>query len=104
MKQPNILQSKASNKVTTVITAMTLFFMTHPVFAQANGLKKAEDTLKSFKDQLDIIIPIAATVILLGLSIGYAGRYIEKDTFIRWAIGVIVAGSAAELAHLLFTK
>ncbi|KEC69000.1 hypothetical protein O7Q_00236, partial [Bartonella quintana JK 39] len=33
---------------------------------------------------------------------GYAGRYIEKDTFIRWAIGVIIAGSATQIATMLF--
>ncbi|WP_375685093.1 TrbC/VirB2 family protein, partial [Bartonella sp. AP172QHHD] len=36
------------------------------------------------------------------LAIGYAGRYIGKDTFVRWAIGVVIAGSAAQLVSLLF--
>ncbi|KEC65663.1 hypothetical protein O7W_00440, partial [Bartonella quintana JK 56] len=49
------------------------------------------------------IIPIAAALILLCLAIGYAGRYIEKDTFIRWAVGVIIAGSATQIANMLFS-
>ncbi|KEC69002.1 hypothetical protein O7Q_00234 [Bartonella quintana JK 39] len=48
-------------------------------------------------------MPVAAALILLCLAIGYAGRYIEKDTFIRWAIGVIIAGSATQIATMLFT-
>ncbi|KEC65183.1 hypothetical protein O7W_00442, partial [Bartonella quintana JK 56] len=40
---------------------------------------------------------------LLCLAIGYAGRYIEKDTFIRWAIGVVIAGSATQIATMLFS-
>ncbi|WP_074381494.1 VirB2 family type IV secretion system major pilin TrwL [Bartonella doshiae] len=92
-------QLKITNKATTTIIAMSVFFMTHPAYAQ---LANAKSVLEKFRDQLKIIVPVAATVILLGLAIGYAGRYIEKDTFIRWAIGVIVAGSAAELATMLF--
>ncbi|WP_208442591.1 TrbC/VirB2 family protein, partial [Bartonella raoultii] len=48
------------------------------------------------------IIPIAAAIILLCLAIGYAGRYIEKGTFVRWAVGVVVAGSSAQLVQMLF--
>ncbi|WP_074381493.1 VirB2 family type IV secretion system major pilin TrwL [Bartonella doshiae] len=92
---------KINNKAATTIVAMSVFFITHPAYAQ---LTNAKGVLEKFEEQLKIIIPIAATVILLGLAIGYAGRYIEKDTFIRWAIGVIVAGSAAELAKLLFSS
>ncbi|WP_375659737.1 TrbC/VirB2 family protein, partial [Bartonella sp. CL1QHWL] len=33
---------------------------------------------------------------------GYAGRYIGKDTFVRWAIGVVIAGSATQLVTMLF--
>ncbi|WP_074381495.1 VirB2 family type IV secretion system major pilin TrwL [Bartonella doshiae] len=101
MKQLKILPTTVHNKIIATAATLTMFFMTHPAYAQ---LTNAKGVLEKFRDQLKIIVPIAATVILLGLAIGYAGRYIEKDTFIRWAIGVIVAGSAAELANLLFTK
>ncbi|WP_034456146.1 TrbC/VirB2 family protein, partial [Bartonella elizabethae] len=46
--------------------------------------------------------PIAAAIILLCLAIGYAGRYIGKDTFVRWAVGVVIAGSATQLVTMLF--
>ncbi|VEJ44498.1 TrbC/VIRB2 family [Bartonella vinsonii] len=91
-----------SNKINVIIAITSMFFMTHSAYAQANGLDNAKKALDGFKTQLDVIIPLAAAVILLCLAIGYAGRYIEKDTFVRWAIGVVIAGSAVELANLLF--
>ncbi|WP_375613863.1 MULTISPECIES: VirB2 family type IV secretion system major pilin TrwL [unclassified Bartonella] len=96
-------ESKNNNKIITLSAAITVFFITHPVWAQANGLAPAKTALEELQKDLNTnIIPVAAAVILLCLAIGYAGRYIEKDTFVRWAIGVVVAGSATQLASLLF--
>ncbi|WP_039760676.1 VirB2 family type IV secretion system major pilin TrwL [Bartonella queenslandensis] len=96
------LQSKSNNKITILFAAISAFIITHPAYAQKlDTAKKALEGLQ--KDLIDHIIPIAAAVILLCLAIGYAGRYIEKDTFVRWAVGVIIAGSATQLATLLFT-
>ncbi|WP_330168313.1 VirB2 family type IV secretion system major pilin TrwL [Bartonella grahamii] len=103
MKQSKILQKIIRNKTTKISAALTVFFMNNSVYAQAK-LTTAKSALEALKkDLIDNIIPIAAAVILLCLAIGYAGRYIEKDTFIRWAIGVVIAGSATQLATLLFT-
>ncbi|WP_330168314.1 VirB2 family type IV secretion system major pilin TrwL [Bartonella grahamii] len=97
------LQSKNNNKIITISAAIAALFITHPAYANAK-LAPAENALKALKkDLIDNIIPVAAAVILLCLAIGYAGRYIERDTFIRWAIGVVIAGSATQLATLLFT-
>ncbi|WP_019221073.1 VirB2 family type IV secretion system major pilin TrwL [Bartonella senegalensis] len=102
MKQLNNPQSK--NKSSTIFATIVTFFMMHSMCcAQAKSLKKAKDALDKFQTELNTIIPVAAAVILLCLAIGYAGRYIGKDTFIRWAIGVIIAGSATQLATMLFT-
>ncbi|WP_317993942.1 VirB2 family type IV secretion system major pilin TrwL [Bartonella gliris] len=98
MKKFN-LKTTVRNKV---IAATNLLFIAHPVYAQAPNLNNAKNVLKTFQTELKGIIPIAAAIILLGLAIGYAGRYIEKDTFVRWAIGVVIAGSAAEIAGMLF--
>ncbi|EJF76407.1 VirB2 family type IV secretion system major pilin TrwL [Bartonella birtlesii] len=102
MKQANILQKTIHNKIITTIAFVTAFFMTHSVCAQARALDKAKTALEGLQAQLKIIIPIAAAIILLCLAIGYAGRYIEKDTFVRWAVGVVIAGSATELVAMLF--
>ncbi|WP_406604061.1 VirB2 family type IV secretion system major pilin TrwL [Bartonella gliris] len=90
---------KNNNKIITITVATTALLMTHPAYAQLANATKALDELKK---ELLKIIPIAAAVILLCLAIGYAGRYIGKDTFVRWAIGVVIAGSASEIATLLF--
>ncbi|UNF40403.1 VirB2 family type IV secretion system major pilin TrwL [Bartonella krasnovii] len=94
-------QSEDNNKIIKLSAAITVFFMSNPVFAQKlQPAKTALDALQ--KDLTDNIIPVAAALILLCLAILYAGRYIGKDTFIRWAIGIVIAGSATQLANLLF--
>ncbi|WP_156851146.1 VirB2 family type IV secretion system major pilin TrwL [Bartonella refiksaydamii] len=92
---------KLKNNILAISAAMMVFFMTHPAYAKLDNASRA---LTKLQDELiKKVIPIAAAVILLCLAIGYAGRYIEKDTFVRWAIGVVIAGSAAEIAKMLFT-
>ncbi|ACS52005.1 VirB2 family type IV secretion system major pilin TrwL [Bartonella grahamii] len=94
---------KNNNQIITISAAITAFFISDPVYAQVK-LTNAKTALDALQDDLvKNIIPVAAAVILLCLAIGYAGRYIERDTFIRWAIGVVIAGSATQLAKLLFT-
>ncbi|WP_375643743.1 MULTISPECIES: VirB2 family type IV secretion system major pilin TrwL [unclassified Bartonella] len=95
------LQSENNKKIATLSAAIAAFFITHPAYAEIQNAKKALEALKT--DLIDNIIPVAAALILLCLAIGYAGRYIERDTFIRWAIGVVIAGSASQLATMLFT-
>ncbi|WP_375613866.1 MULTISPECIES: VirB2 family type IV secretion system major pilin TrwL [unclassified Bartonella] len=97
------LQTQNNNKIIVISTAIITFFITQSAYANAQ-LAPAEKALTALKkDLIDHIIPVAAAVILLCLAIGYAGRYIGKDTFVRWAIGVVIAGSATQLAKLLFT-
>ncbi|SQF96738.1 VirB2 family type IV secretion system major pilin TrwL [Bartonella quintana] len=104
MKQLDNLQSKSNNKIiATAAAAITVLFMAYPAYAQVQALSNAKNVLESLQSELTTkIIPIAAALILLCLAIGYAGRYIEKDTFIRWAVGVIIAGSATQIATMLF--
>ncbi|EJF79811.1 TrbC/VIRB2 family [Candidatus Bartonella washoeensis] len=103
MKKSNIFQPIINGKIIVAVTAVIAFFMTHPVYAQT--LDRAKTVLETFRNELvQKIIPVAAAVILLCLAIGYAGRYISKDTFIRWAIGVVIAGSATQIATMLFTN
>ncbi|QEE08210.1 TrwL5 protein [Bartonella kosoyi] len=97
------LQSKNNNKIATFSAALIVLSMNNPVYAKATYLGHAEDALNKLTVDLKLIIPIAAAVILLCLAIGYAGRYIGKDTFVRWSVGVVIAGSAAQFANLLFS-
>ncbi|EJF97354.1 hypothetical protein MEE_00066 [Bartonella elizabethae F9251 = ATCC 49927] len=96
------LQSKINKKITAISTALTVFFMDTSAYAAAKTLQNAENALTELQADIKVIIPIAAAVILLCLAIAYAGRYIGKDTFVRWAVGVVIAGSAAELVKMLF--
>ncbi|MBX4335898.1 VirB2 family type IV secretion system major pilin TrwL [Bartonella raoultii] len=101
----NILRSKSNNKISTIFAAAAVYYMAHPAYAKAaTGLNGIKTVLESFQTDLKTIIPIFAAVLLLCLAIAYAGRYIEKDTFVRWAIGVAVAGSAAQIANMLFKQ
>ncbi|WP_375673496.1 VirB2 family type IV secretion system major pilin TrwL [Bartonella sp. TS82HLJMH] len=104
MKQLNILHTTARNKIAAFSAALTVFFMASSAHAQAQAttLQNASKALTDLQADLKVIIPIAAAVILLCLAIGYAGRYIGKDTFVRWAIGVVIAGSATQFVTMLF--
>ncbi|WP_375658018.1 MULTISPECIES: VirB2 family type IV secretion system major pilin TrwL [unclassified Bartonella] len=103
MKKLTSIQSKSNNKIIAFSAAVTALFMNNSAYAtNAKTLTNAQNALKELQDDIQKIIPIAAAVILLCLAIGYAGRYIGKDTFVRWAIGVVIAGSAAQLVSLLF--
>lgn len=70
--------------------------------AFAGGLSKAKGIVDDFKSELLTIIPVVAVIALILLGVGYATKHVEKDTFIRWAIGIIIAGSAAEITALFF--
>ncbi len=92
----------AANKVFAV--ALSLAVTTEVAMAQATGgLAKAKGVMETFKTELTSIIPTIAVIALLALGIGYATKFVEKDTFVRWAIGIIIAGSAVQLTALFFT-
>lgn len=91
----------AANKVFAV--ALSLVVTTEVAMAQTGGLAKAKGVMESFKVELTDIIPTIAVIALLALGVGYATKFVEKDTFVRWAIGIIIAGSAAQLTALFFT-
>lgn len=77
--------------------------VTADAHAQAGGFAKAKGILEMVKTELTTIIPVVATIVLLALGIGYAAKFVEKDTFVRWSIGIIIAGSAAQLTAMFFT-
>ena len=101
MKKMKPIVESVNNKAVAILVALATLITAPPAFAQ--GLEKARGILETVQQELTTIIPIAAAVILLCLAIGYAGRFLEKDTFVRWAIGVIIAGSAVQITAMLFT-
>lgn len=69
--------------------------------AYAAGLSQATTVLNSIKENLTTIIPILATVALMIIGVMYAMRMMHKDTFVHWLIGIIIAGSAAEITSMI---
>lgn len=80
------------------LLALALF--SDPALAQ--GLQKAQSVLETLQTELELIVPVAAAIILLILGVAYAAGFIHLSTFVNWAVGLIIAGSAVELTGLLF--
>ncbi len=80
MKKSKVLQTIIRNKATKTSAALTVFFMANPVYAQQ--LTTAKGALEKLRDDLKLLIPIAAAVILLCLAIAYEIGYIAKETFV----------------------
>src|SRR5690606_7450331 len=85
------------------MTALLLFSITQPASTQSiGGLSRAQTTLQTLRDNLDVILPIAAIIIGIIIFVLYSAEVMRKDDAIRWGIGVLLAGSAAELVVLLW--
>ena len=83
--------------------ALLLFGITQTASAQSiGGLSRAQTTLQTLRDNLDVILPIAAIIIGIIIFVLYSAEVMRKDDAIRWGIGVLLAGSAAELVVLLW--
>lgn len=71
--------------------------------AMAQGLQQAQSITQSFLDQIQIIGPIVFTIIVILTGVGYGARMVEKDTFVRVAVGCIIAGSASALVPMFWS-
>lgn len=84
-------------------TAALLLGIHQAAFAQSiGGLSRAQTTLQTLRDNLDVILPIAAIIIGVIIFVLYSAEVMRKDDAIRWGIGVLLAGSVAELVVLLW--
>ncbi|CAP44046.1 TrbC/VirB2 family protein [Bordetella petrii] len=84
-------------------TAALLLGIHQVAFAQSiGGLSRAQTTLQTLRDNLDVILPIAAIIIGVIIFVLYSAEVMRKDDAIRWGIGVLLAGSVAELVVLLW--
>lgn len=93
---------KSSNSIGhPILTALLLTLMVFTPPAHAVGLEKAKGVLEIIKTEILGIVPIIAVIALIGLGIGYAMNSVNKETFIRWAVGLIIIGSAAQITSML---
>ncbi|WP_336580075.1 conjugal transfer protein [Alcaligenes sp. CHO6] len=83
-------------------TAVLAMLTTGVAHAQVGGLTKARTSLETFRDNLYIILPIACVVVGLVIWVLYAAEVMRKDDAIRWGIGVLGAGSVAEMVVLFW--
>jgi len=98
--------SRALDKINAVVQKAAIsvaVLASTSQFASAQGLQKAKGVLEGFKVELTDLIPTVAVIALILLGIGYATKFVEKDTFVRWGIGVIIVGSAAQIVALFLT-
>lgn len=101
----NLIQSALTSRHAPARLAGTLALatMTNAALAQTTGgLSKAKTTLESLRDQLNVILPIAAVIIGVIIAVLYSAEIMRKDDAVRWGIGVVVAGSVGELVVLLW--
>ncbi len=83
--------------LTAILSSLPLL-TTH---AHAQGLEKAKGILELIKTEILGIVPLVAVIALIGLGIGYAMNSVQKETFVRWAVGLIIIGSAAQITKML---
>jgi len=74
-----------------------LFLFAISFSARAQGLSNVKSVFENFRTELTVIVPIIAVCVLIGLGIAYATGVIQKQTLVRWGIGVIIAGSAGPI-------
>ena len=82
------------------IFLLAMLVATQPAFAQ--GLGRARGFLGTFRDEVLLFVPIVAVISLVLLALGYANKFVEKDTFVRWGVGLLIGGSATELVAMLW--
>lgn len=85
-----------------LFNAVVLMLFSAAVSAQTGGLAKGKTALESLRDNLYIILPIAAVIIGIIIAVLYSAEIMRKDDAVRWGTGVLLAGSIAEIVVLLW--
>lgn len=94
---------KLKQSVSEIVSNLSLLaFLLFADTARAGGLSKATGVLEGFKSDILVIVPIVAFIALVLFGVGYATKFVEKDTFVRWGIGIVIAGSAAEIVAAVY--
>lgn len=97
----NYLAQLNNRLIQRACAASMLMVLTSPAMA-AGGLAKAQSTLQMIKDNLELILPIAAVIIGLIIVVLYMAEIMRKDDMVRWLIGLVIAGSIGEIVVLLW--
>lgn len=71
--------------------------------ALADGLDGAKSTLEGVLADVKVIVPILATLGLIGCGVAYAFRWVELKQIVTFAIGCIIVGAAGAFVPVLMT-
>ena len=91
-----------NRKAQRTAATTTMMLLASPAMAAVGGLAKAQSTLQMIKDNLELILPIAAVIIGLIIVVLYMAEIMRKDDMVRWLIGSVIAGSIGEIVVLLW--
>lgn len=93
------MNTKTLQARTSAVSAVLLAAL-FATTAHAQGLQKAQGFLTTLRDNLTTFVPIIAVIAGLILVIMYWFRVVEKETFMRWIVGLIIAGSITEIVAM----
>lgn len=90
---------KAALPKTALVTAAAA--LAAPLVAHAGGLDNVKSGAESLLADLKLIIPIAATLVGIGVFFAYSAKWVEKQDAIRWGIGIALIGAVGTLVPAL---
>lgn len=82
-----------------LLSLFFISFLTNATYAA--GLQQAKGILETIKTEILGIVPIIAVIALICLCIGYMLNSVQKETFMRWGIGLVLIGSATQITNML---
>lgn len=84
----------------TTLTLIAVLFMIPE--AHAAGLQKAQSALDKFINDILPILRLVAIAAFIFAGAGYMMNMVDKATFIKIIVGIIIIGSANELVGLIW--
>jgi hypothetical protein len=90
-------RNQAAAKAAVVAAVMMFANVAH-----AAGLAKGRSVLATVQTEMQLYIPLVATLALGILAILWATKVMHFRSVAQWAGGVILAGSASEIVSMLF--
>ena len=96
------LKRSLKNKGGVKLQSLGLLILSQAISfdASAAGLQKVRGLLDMMKNEILTIVPILAVLSLILMGIGYMMKLVNRDTFIRWMVGLVIVGSAAQITSL----
>lgn len=66
------------------------------------GLGATQAKIEGLRDQILLIAPAVAVILLIALAVSYAAGIIRKEDLGRFAFAIIIAGSSVTIVTYLF--